>query len=226
VETATPIVSFTFDDFPRSAYRTGGHILEAYGYRGTYYTAMALEDTPGRGDHHYTGDDLIGLVKGGHELGCHTFHHERPRWWSRAWFDEEVVRNASAVAARVPGVCLRHFAYPFGEVTPWRKRLAGAQYATCRGIRPGINAGRVDLNLLRATGLRGSSEDCRAAAALVDENLKVGGWLIFFTHEVCESPGPYGCSVEAFEGIVKRVSRSGSMVLTISGAARHLRFQP
>ncbi len=37
-----PIVSFTFDDFPRSAYTVGGAILEEFGARGTYYATAGL----------------------------------------------------------------------------------------------------------------------------------------------------------------------------------------
>jgi hypothetical protein len=36
------IVSFTFDDFPRSALSQGGRILERYACAGTYYTSLGL----------------------------------------------------------------------------------------------------------------------------------------------------------------------------------------
>ena len=39
---AGPIVSFTFDDFPRSAYSVGGAMLEKFGARGTYYVTAGL----------------------------------------------------------------------------------------------------------------------------------------------------------------------------------------
>ena len=34
-----PVVSFTFDDFPRSALTVGGRVLRAHGWAGTYFTA-------------------------------------------------------------------------------------------------------------------------------------------------------------------------------------------
>ncbi len=40
-----PIVSFSFDDFPRTAYSAGGAILERFGVRGTYYAAAGLMNT-------------------------------------------------------------------------------------------------------------------------------------------------------------------------------------
>src|SRR5215469_15892880 len=36
------VVSFTFDDFPKSALATGGAILERYRARGTYYASLKL----------------------------------------------------------------------------------------------------------------------------------------------------------------------------------------
>ena len=39
-----PLISFTFDDFPRSAIHTGGAILNRFGVAGTYYAAFGLVD--------------------------------------------------------------------------------------------------------------------------------------------------------------------------------------
>ena len=37
-----PLISFSFDDFPRSALFTGGALLEQYGVAGTYYASLGL----------------------------------------------------------------------------------------------------------------------------------------------------------------------------------------
>ena len=39
---ATPMVSFTFDDLPKSAVTTGAGLLEARGARGTFYVSGGL----------------------------------------------------------------------------------------------------------------------------------------------------------------------------------------
>ena len=39
---ATPMVSFTFDDLPKSAVTTGADLLEAHGARGTFYVSGGL----------------------------------------------------------------------------------------------------------------------------------------------------------------------------------------
>jgi hypothetical protein len=42
LENRGPIVSFSFEDFPRSAAANGAAVLERFGVRGTYYAAMGL----------------------------------------------------------------------------------------------------------------------------------------------------------------------------------------
>ena len=42
---ATPMVSFTFDDIPKSAATTGAGILEDHGARGTFYVSGGLVGT-------------------------------------------------------------------------------------------------------------------------------------------------------------------------------------
>ena len=57
-----PIVSFTFDDFPRTAYSVGGAILEKFGARGTYYVAAGLMNTSGELGEQSHADDLHSLL--------------------------------------------------------------------------------------------------------------------------------------------------------------------
>src|SRR5215831_4131083 len=70
VRTAVPIVSFTFDDFPRSALLRAAPILKRYGVRGTYYASLGLMGTQGPPGAMFQAEDLGELVQQGHELGC------------------------------------------------------------------------------------------------------------------------------------------------------------
>src|SRR3954467_10976105 len=71
----TPLISFTFDDFPRSALFAGGEILNRRGLAGTYYAALGLAGRQTRSGQIFEMADLQQLVRQGHELGCHTFAH-------------------------------------------------------------------------------------------------------------------------------------------------------
>src|SRR6266446_114445 len=70
-----PIISFTFDDFPRSALLTGGAILEQRGLRGTYYASLGLMGQTAPTGPIFVREDLRMLIARGHEVGCHTFNH-------------------------------------------------------------------------------------------------------------------------------------------------------
>src|SRR5580700_7960218 len=69
------VVSFTFDDFPRSAWVNGGAILKQYDRRGTYYTAMGLAGTESNLGPMFGLDDLRAAHVSGHEIACHTHSH-------------------------------------------------------------------------------------------------------------------------------------------------------
>ena len=83
------------------------------------------------------------------------------------------------------------FACPFGETTFAAKR----GLATCSrraGILPGINRGDVDRTQLRAVELGAARRASPAGAAMLKTCIETKAWLFFFTHDVSDSPSPYG----------------------------------
>src|SRR5436309_3076212 len=68
LRTAFPLISFTFDDFPRSAFRAAGSILRQYGASGTYYASIGLMGKQSQMGPMYDADDLRELVRRNHEL--------------------------------------------------------------------------------------------------------------------------------------------------------------
>src|SRR3954468_20928 len=73
---ATPMVSFTFDDIPKSA-TLGARILENHGARGTFYVSGGLVGTVEPDWAAVDAGDIVALHRNGHEIGCHTFSHKR-----------------------------------------------------------------------------------------------------------------------------------------------------
>src|SRR5579863_8295658 len=72
---AEPVVSFAFDDFPRSALTEGGRMLREAGWTGTFYTAGGFCGRRVDGVDYFSRDDLIQVDRDGHEIGCHTYTH-------------------------------------------------------------------------------------------------------------------------------------------------------
>src|SRR5881394_4086832 len=89
----SPLISFTFDDFPRTALHAGGDILEKYGLAGTYYAAFGLMNTEAPVGRIFSEDDLRGVLDRGHELGCHTFDHYDSLKTHPKTFEDSILRN-------------------------------------------------------------------------------------------------------------------------------------
>src|SRR5262249_47697128 len=71
----TPIISFTFDDCPRSAFQTGGEILIRHGVQGTFYIALGIMGTRTVVGEMFAPIDVERAISAGHELGSHTYDH-------------------------------------------------------------------------------------------------------------------------------------------------------
>jgi peptidoglycan/xylan/chitin deacetylase (PgdA/CDA1 family) len=212
-----PIVTFSFDDFPRTAYSAGGEILEKYGVRGTYYTAWGLRNTTNELGEQFRSQDVEALLEKGHELASHTFHHISCRAVSYATFADDVEDGRKAIT-EAAGVDSGNFAYPFGDVTFEGKRSLGPGLTSARGIFGGLNGAEIDLNLLRANSLYGGLEGMASVEELIRENAARKSWLIFYTHDVRENPSAYGCTPALFAAAVDCAMRTGARVLTVQEA--------
>jgi|HubBroStandDraft_1064217.scaffolds.fasta_scaffold10376_4 peptidoglycan/xylan/chitin deacetylase (PgdA/CDA1 family) len=212
-----PIVSFTFDDFPRTAYSVGGRILEKAGARGTYYVAAGLMNISNDLGDLFVADDLHSLVEGGHELGTQTFHHSSARELSLAVFVDDVHQGMKAMEQM--GVCnSTNFAYPYGHATLRSKKNLGPVFTSSRSVIPGLNGPEVDLNLLLANRLYGDIDQSPLIEDLILQNEKQRSWLIFYTHDVRPNPSEYGCTPALMEYAVARAARGGSRILTVRQA--------
>ena len=212
-----PIVSFSFDDFPRTAYTAGGRILEQSGVRGTFYAAFGLMNTASESGELFHAGDVDSLLDKGHELGSHTFGHVSCRKVSCAAFCEDVVKGNEAVAD-VSGLETFNFAYPFGHMTLQTKRALAASVSSARSNIPGFNGPEVDLNMLRANRLYGDLDQAKQVEELIVENVKRKSWLIFYTHDVQSNPSTFGCTPALLELAVACVARTGCRTLTVQEA--------
>jgi peptidoglycan/xylan/chitin deacetylase (PgdA/CDA1 family) len=221
-----PYVSFTFDDFPRSAFVEGGRILSEHGARGTYFVSCDLLGRPSVSGTIASGEDVQALLREGHELGCHTFEHLDGTQSSPAAFERSIEINRAAVNERAPGVDLNVFAYPLDGPVLSIKKSVGRHFVACRGGGQTFNAGVIDLNLLKAYFLdkRDSRNTLAAVAKVIEQNAAARGWLIFATHDVTVDSSRYGCEPEYFDHVVRLARESGARVLPMTSTCRELRI--
>lgn len=122
VETDRPVVALSFDDGP-----TG---------RGVDWVLPTLEDHGARATFFLTGAEseaapqlVRRLAEAGHEIGNHSFSHNRMMWPFSGGHDEEIRRASAAIAAA--GAPLPSFFRP-----PYGKKLIGLPRAVERqGLR-------------------------------------------------------------------------------------------
>lgn len=222
IDSPAPLISFTFDDFPTSAWRTGGAILQRFGCAGTYYTALGLMGRQEASGPMFTLEDLQQLNREGHELGCHTFHHCHSWRTSPSVFESSIVENQQALSRVLPGASFTTFSYPICSPRPKTKRLVAGHFGSARGGGQVFNAGVADLNNLSAFFLEKSRNNPAAVKQMIDQNNNARGWLIFATHDVCGDPSPYGCTPEFFEEIVRYSAESGARILPVTKALEAL----
>jgi peptidoglycan/xylan/chitin deacetylase (PgdA/CDA1 family) len=196
------VVSFTFDDFPRSAWVNGGAILEKYDRRGTYYAAMGMAGTANDLGPMFDLDDLRAAHAHGHEIACHTYNHRDCARLTASDIADEIDRNAVALAQALGTPAIANFAYPFGGVSLSAKSELAGRFASCRGTGRGINQGTVDLADLFSTSIYSGNFDRERLCQLIDDAQSGSGWLIFYTHDVADEPSPFGCTPAQFQSIV------------------------
>lgn len=215
-----PVVSFGFDDFPKSALHNGGRILRQLGVAATYYTAFGLMDGDSPVGPIFSLSDLHELLASGHELGCHTFSHCNSWEQTASDFEASIVKNARTLSNLVPKASFETMAYPFGSCNPRAKWIAGKYFSSCRGGIHGFNVGWTDLNNLRSVALERFTNDPTPLREVVDRNRHASGWLILRTHDTVERPGPFGCNLEFFENIARYIVESGAIILPVGQAWR------
>jgi peptidoglycan/xylan/chitin deacetylase (PgdA/CDA1 family) len=219
-----PIVSFSFDDAPLSAFERGGAILESHGARATYFVSLGLAGS----------QSDTGLIAGmrtiaeaqarGHELGCHTFDHHDAWQVTPEVYIASVDANRKALRDILPQAQFRSFAYPKSGATHRVKTALEERFDCCRGGGQSFNSGVADLNLLQACFVdRRARLELDDALALIDANAEHRGWLIFAAHDISNLDEDFACSEQRLESLVRHAISSGAQILPVAVACDLLR---
>ena len=214
----TPMVTFTFDDIPKSAATTGAKILEDHDARGTFYVSGSLVGTAVPDWATVHARDIIALHRKGHEIGCHTFSHKRACDLDAESLAAEIAGNRAYLRSLDPTINVQNFAYPFGYGSFGRKGQLKAAFQSCRSIVPGVNSDTVDLQFLRAMPLIDRRIGRDEIERAFDEAQTTNGWLIFYTHDVADRPSLYGCSPDLMKHALEAAKRRKIPVLNMAEA--------
>lgn len=218
---ARPVISLTFDDYPRSALEVGGRIIADEGVSATYYAAFGLARTDSPSGAIGSIEDLAACVEAGHEIACHSYNHVDCRKVSAIEFARNLERNRR-VAQNLGLPPLRHFAFPFGRFCAAGKRIAMESYASARTTVWGVNRLNLDLGSLKSVPLY-SRHGPRCLNPYLNELQAHHGWLILYTHDVSQRPSPYGCTPDELSSVVRRARAMGALLLPVGAVVDQLR---
>lgn len=213
---SVPLVSFTFDDVPDSAYLNGAAVLDEYSIRGTFYIASG---TCGTRDTYWRvigRDQVRDLHQRGHEIGCHTFSHRAIDDLDAHELNDECRRNFENLRDLCPDIQLTSFCYPFGCVSLPRKLQLQKRFDTCRGIFEGVNNGVVDLALLKVIELYDRTLSRDKLNHVLRRAKQTTGWIIFYAHDVTERPTHMGCSPGWLRMVIEEIKRQDIICHTVA----------
>ena len=213
-----PLVSFTFDDVADTAYTNGAAVLDEYGIRGTFYIAggtCGTSDTYWRVIDH---DQVRDLHARGHEIGCHTFSHTAVDELDAHAMEEEWRRNSETIRGLCPDIEITNFCYPLGVVSLGRKLQLQKRFDTCRGIFEGVNAGIIDLGLLKVIELYDRTLSRDKLRHVLRDARNRNGWVIFYAHDVTQQPSLMGCSPAFLRTAIETVRAHNMECLSIRQA--------
>lgn len=207
-----PVISFTFDDFPKSALN-GADIVEKHGGRAGFYacTSFINQRSPSMGEM-FDGATLAELSARGHEIGAHTHTHLDCARTRLEKVERDIGENLVALSEAGHIDNVSSFAFPYGETTYSAKRWVGEVFATGRGILPGVNVGDVDRSQLRAVELGDSAMHRRRALAALKTCVDAKGWLFFFTHDVGKAPSKHGAPSDLLAELAQRAVEAGAVL--------------
>ena len=224
-KSASALVSFTFDDCPRSAWTVGGPILKQHGVCATYYAVGSFAGQDVDGIAQFEANDLKAIMAEGHEIASHSFSHRPVHELSNQSLIDDESNNTAFFRSHLGDFRPASFAYPFGEVSPRTKALYARTHASNRGIRPGLNGAVFDMAQLKAVPLERRSWSEAMVESWVAKAVAKSAWLIFFTHDVADDPSPYGATPAMLDHALSLVKASGIEVLPVKHAVAKTQFR-
>ncbi|MFT3996979.1 MAG: polysaccharide deacetylase family protein [Asticcacaulis sp.] len=215
-----PLLTFSFDDAPQTAAEAGAQILEARGLRATYFISAGLMGHDSHFGLYADAGHIRALSGHGHEIACHTLTHIDCGQAKGRDIAASVDENQTCIQSLgLPRSTT--FAYPYGDVSPQAKAVLAPRYASARGLHHGLITRGTDLNQAPAVGIEGKDGEALALGWMQKAAQTPDSWLVLYTHDVRDTPSPWGCTPQTLETLADAAVSMGFEVVTYAeGAAR------
>lgn len=219
-QTPAAIVTFTFDDVPKSVATVGLPILKKYGYSATVYVETRNTDSNYPG--YMNWDDVKAVADAGWEVGAHTYTHPDLTKLSNEEILDDLLTSTQDFARH--GYAPVDFASPFGNVNDRVMAILKRHYESHRMAWPsGMNADDFDPYGIASYDVT-SATTLDELSSLLESLQKEGGWLVLQVHEVVPKGQPVReqYATNLLEDFVELVHAKGLKVLTIQQALQSL----
>ncbi len=219
----TGFITFTFDDNRMGQYTYAKGILEAAGFRATFFVTR---DNFDKDPSFFGADEVKALYEAGHEIGDHTKTHRDLTKLSEA----EIRWEIDADHLKALGIKPRSHAYPYGSYNKTVIQLVSQfyDYARAAGKGTAMSLESPPINTYSLNG-RAVERDTPIATVKgwIDEAVTSRKWLILVFHNIVESPSVFTeHSVSGFQEIVAYIKTKGITVKTLSEVSDLLTFRP
>jgi peptidoglycan/xylan/chitin deacetylase (PgdA/CDA1 family) len=210
----TTIVSFTFDDAPKTVFEVGFPILKHYQFPATLYVSTRNTEY----DDYMNWDQIAAVAQEGWEIGAHTHTHPHLTKLSDAEVLDDLLTSTQEFAKH--GYAPVNFASPFGDMDDRVLSIISRHYASHRTAWPdGVNSIPPDPYNLVAYEVNRDTTLAEVSTVL-DGLQSQGGWLVLLMHHV-SSKGEameheYGTNL--LEDIAQLVQTKGFPVMTMGQA--------
>jgi peptidoglycan/xylan/chitin deacetylase (PgdA/CDA1 family) len=204
--------SITFDDGRTNQYENARPVLDAAGFKGTFYI---ISDALGWGSKNYmAAPQLRRLAAGGHEIGNHTKTHDDLTTLSSSEVDSQFAASQAKIR-KASGVTPTTCAYPYGRSDASVQRIAAKYFSACRGTSGGVNkAASVKRYDLRAFYVTTSTTPAQVRKAAADAKAN-GTWIVFVFHGVGSVKSSDDVTTSAFANEIKAIKSTGITVRTV-----------
>lgn len=213
-----PIISFTFDDFPASAYTSTAPLFRDAGVHATFFTSLGLLGRVAPTGVIASHDLFREVLASPHEVACHTYDHfdafETPFFSYRA----SVERNLRELRTFDPVATFVTHSFPINFPGVRTKRFVGRRFLASRAGGQTHNQETLDLPYLQSFFIERSRSNPDAMREQIARAVQANGWLIFSTHDVCDQPTDYGCTPALFAKVLQWSIDSGAEILSVREA--------
>ncbi|MBF2053332.1 MAG: polysaccharide deacetylase family protein [Candidatus Sericytochromatia bacterium] len=217
-----PLVSISFDDIWTSAATAGADLLEARGWKGSFYIAGNYVRSGEAA--HANPDQVRALLQQGHEIGSHSQTHAMLSTLDYSELTQDLRDHHQYLEWL--GADPRGMAYPFGDFDQQVETETQRFHAYARTSLTGLNDRLTDpyrLKIFPVTAATTTAELKR----WVDDAQRTRTWLVFLFHDLNDTPGEYfyTTGLSQYRELLEYIAAQNLTVLPVDEALAEVQAQ-